>query len=236
MKTRTLPLLLVFLLLFPLLSGCQENNSQADTPRESQVLETRSISFEEAVESIATEERPSKVIEVQMKDEEDAILEDYAKKLYLADNKDKNNQDEEKAIEEIKNNLDPREIIDYISVTKHFTYEENPAYEATLSAVVRLVKDLDENFIIDDVLSITSQSKADPEAYKWEQIDANFDVALDKQSVYLYVKGMFETEVSAGSSSPSLQGFTVSTQDDQKKIYLSKTVKGEEKYTLDITP
>lgn len=234
MKTRTLPLLLVFLLLFPLLSGCQQDNSQADTPRESQVQETRSISFEEAVESIATEEKPSKVIEIQMKDEEDAILEDYAKKLYLADNKEKNNQEEEKAIEEIKNNLDPREIIDYIKIIKPFTYEENPAYEATLSAVVRLVKDLDENFIIDDVLSITSQSNAD--AYKWEHIDGNYDVALDKQSVYLYVKGMFETEVSAGSSSPSLQGFTVSTQDDQKKIYLSKTVKGEEKYTLDITP
>lgn len=228
MKTRTLPLLLVFLLLFPLLSGCQQDNSQADTPRESQVQETRSISFEEAVESIATEEKPSKVIEIQMKDEEDAILEDYAKKLYLADNKEKNNQEEEKAIEEIKNNLDPREIIDYIKIIKPFTYE------ATLSAVVRLVKDLDENFIIDDVLSITSQSNAD--AYKWEHIDGNYDVALDKQSVYPYVKGMFETEVSAGSSSPSLQGFTVSTQDDQKKIYLSKTVKGEEKYTLDITP
>lgn len=231
MKNRSITILLLFLLLIPLFTACQEQD-QIQAESTSEDLQASNISFEEAIEMRATEETSAGVIEVRMEEEEAAILEDYAKQLYLAENNETNDAEQEKAIEEIKNKLDPREIISYTKVVKPFTYEENPEYQASMVALVRQVQDLDKNPIIDDVVSITSNGTAGAHDYTWEHTDGNYDLALDKKSVHLYVKGFFEAKVSNASSSFSLPGFSPNTKVDGETIYLSETIKEEEEYKL----
>lgn len=195
----------------------------------------KKISFEEAVEkrmifeNISYEESLERMIK-----EEEEILQNFAEKLYeenysksisLADNKE--------VINEIKNNINVRNIINYVSIEHPFTYEHNSYYKGQLEAELRIVQDTSKSYLIDKVTGLNGRRTAGTYAGEWVGTASDYDLAVGRKSVYMWIKGYFETQVDGGvSGGITIPGFNFDVNIGGTSYYKSKTIKVDKTYSV----
>lgn len=196
-----------------------------------QIQNGKILSFEDAVqrrmhaENISLTEARNRMIE-----EENSIIEEIALKRYNQSPTKSNNTTEAKEqIERIKNSINPRAIINYVSVEQVFSYQQNTRFKACLEAELRIVQDTSTSYFIDRVMGLSSRRHAGMYNYSWHQTASDYDFAPGKKSVYMWVKGYFEVRT---TTNVGISGFYLNASVGDDYIYLSSTVKGTRTYSV----
>lgn len=240
---KKIRLILMFsLFALPLISCTKSSNDNPNT--EPVIIETdarmidtvQELTFEESVQRrMDYENLPYEIALEQMTEEEEVILQKIAEKLYFerepTETKTEAHQTE---IETIKNRLDPRTLIQYISLEQSFIYDKNPNFSTLLVADLRLIQDESGTQWIDSVLTLSSKIAHATPSSEWIESQTGADIAPDQKSVYLWIKGNFEVKEDiskADTSSP--KGFTQAGSQDSIILYLSDTLKATKTYRVE---
>lgn len=185
------------------------------------------ITFEEAVslkashENISYEEAKEKLLI-----EEERILTELAqnqKRRFLSN----------KSVEQLKTELNARDVIEYYDYRKTFTYSKCTSFKAQLEASIVVVDDYSNHKFIDRVDYIYSRRIAGEYDFDWIEKAATANIAAGKKSVRLAVSGYFTSSknVDVGGDF-SLPGFSVGTTIGNTITLMSETVNVAYDYTV----
>lgn len=185
------------------------------------------IGWEEAVQGLMMAENLNQEeAKRRMRAAEEAVLEAYAEAVYEEDTEKYAHLDLAKALDEIKKDLDVRQIIHYICVRESFVDRRIPIFKAEMEAVLRIVQDSQGTHRIDQVLYVMSKPVRGIGPYAWIKLASGSDISFTEGSVYLWTTGYFELELPAEVS----ESTSTSITGHPRRYYRTDTVKGTKTY------
>lgn len=185
------------------------------------------ITFEEAASLKASHENISyEEAKAELLIEEERILTELAqnqKRRFLSN----------KSIEQLKTELNARDVIDYYNYAQTFSYSQNKNFKAQLEALIVIVDDYSNHKFIDRVDWIYTRRIAGEYDFDWIEKAALSTIAVGKKSVRLAADGYFTTskDVSGGGGF-ELPGFTFETSIGNTITLMSDTVHVAYNYTV----